>query len=113
MHSHCNCTLYGYENILTLLFLWCEQRDQTLQLLEGRMEKEKQDLQREADRKVTEMEDTCRRVREEYVHQCALENARLRDVQAENAQLRERHADCEEKLRQVESPLPVRLHAVL
>ena len=41
------------------------------------------------------MEDTCRRVREEYVHQCALENARLQDIAAENARLRERLSESE------------------
>eukprot|EP01049_Picozoa_sp_SAG25_P008754 SAG25_NODE_813_length_5233_cov_5.402805_3_plen_176_part_00 len=93
--------------------------------VQTRLQKEKEDMQREADRKVlcvhrhagarfqltlhmstfvqiTEMEDTCRRVREEYVHQCALENARLQDVQTENSQLRDRLSDREEKLRELE-----------
>lgn len=49
------------------------------------------------------MEDTCRRVRDEYVHQVALESARLQDVQTENVQLRERLNDSEEKLRDLEN----------
>ena len=78
------------ESKLNQLLFDCEQRDQALQLRESRLEKEKEDAQREAERKITEMEDTCRRVREEYVHQCALENARLQDISTENARMRER-----------------------
>jgi len=55
------------ESKLSQLLFDCEQRDQKLQLRESRVEKEKEDAQREADRKITEMEDTCRRVREECV----------------------------------------------
>ena len=78
------------ESKLNQLLFDCEQRDQALQLRESRLEKEKEDAQMEAERKITEMEDTCRRVREEYVHQCALENARLQDISTENARMRER-----------------------
>lgn len=91
------------ESKLNQLLFDCEQRDQALQLRENRVEKEKEDAQREADRKITEMEDTCRRVREEYVHQCALENARLQDVTAENARLRERLSESEEQFRVLEA----------
>ena len=88
---------------LTQSLFDCEQREQLVKLKEQRLQKEKSDVERDCERKIQESEDTCRRVREEYVHQCALEMEKQKDLTKDNARLAERLDGAEEERRTMES----------
>ena len=72
-------------------------------LLPGvQLEKSTADVERACERKIQESEDTCRRVREEYVHQCALEMEKQKDLAADNARLVQKLETSDASQREIE-----------
>jgi len=91
------------EQQLRRAVLECESKEQALQLREELLPKQIQEMQRKCTVEVTRMEDTCRRVREEHVHQSNLQAVKLKDSEVENKRLRERGSVLEEGYRAKEA----------